>query len=650
MMAFRLVATLFGHAAPCRAKVDTSPRRVSARLITGLLVIAVLPATRLFCQETDQESTDAFQNILRATGAHFEFRYADGQLESVVPDESDGQLLSREIASAAGHSSGSSSSSGGSTWKRHMRVRNYSVSFGHGVRTHGWVSTSREMPLRSFLSVDELVPPFRKSVVDAFDQDAADAGLAAWKFGGLQGDLVALRTSPEDQSASLIVVPRNPEQPPVIRTGESFEQLWQQFPSDIDALLATGERAFGVRLPPASTDKEVLDAVHAQIATSQEKWEQFFELVQGLDTAEFDERQRTLRQISDNYQQWAAQIMQGAQHPDLSVQARATLNKIIKENTAGDQNELNSIIAHLKLADSPAILLKLLQISSEQDRQLIWDRLRKVTGQDFGDDLAAWNDYIDHLPSQDFSSSWNADFDRTELKKISKHWGVLNSIALVDDRLQIERDAWKRFYGGKTIQELMDEVKQELKKRQLPQSWLTNDQYSHRNSKINYEFALFDRLVSDFCDENNITQGPMHRINSQTQGNRSWTGPGRQLDLAMTPGQNNQPSDDHSFFKFHYQQIKGNQAEIWLLSHSEEGFRVTCFDPDSGYLLDVFQAPSLACRVVLLQGATLKHAWAADLKTLRQENGPWLASEVGPRLQELGIGLNLFEPDSTANQ
>lgn len=288
----------------------------------------------------------------------------------------------------------------------------------------------------------------------------------------------------------------------------------------------------GIKLP-SNISATLLDEMMIGVfQVSASDWEDFAKDFADLAAETFKEREAATQRLKSEMKQWESLVAWALSQETVSTEMKSRLLAAIKDETSESAKQISELISS-KLMDNPAKLVDLLTHPSASDEKVllsITDRLKQLTENDFGKDVAAWRKWADEnlqvkvaqesQPDQKGVQSADQRGDKKEVAeegkandaKIAEPENVTDriSIALVreqvsnlltvdindQDRLCVDRDRWAKRFGSKKIPELLQETKDRFKESGLPESWL-NLGGGFDPTTVDYPQLLFAQ-VEDF--------------------------------------------------------------------------------------------------------------------------------------------------------
>ncbi|MBI5722883.1 MAG: hypothetical protein HZA50_02915 [Planctomycetes bacterium] len=175
-------------------------------------------------------------------------------------------------------------------------------------------------------------------------------------------------------------------------SGDSFRAIYEKNHEYVETNVFPLLRHIGIGLPilPYSPQvrQAVLDLIRKPIADEEKG--KIEALLKNLDSDNAAEREAASKTLGENFLRYSGFIIPALKSE--SAEVRQRVKKIIADHP--EQNAIGQFIQSLKLAEDPAYLVELLAGAKEEDKQTLVAALEKLTGEKFGANLSAWQEYI----------------------------------------------------------------------------------------------------------------------------------------------------------------------------------------------------------------------------------------------------------------
>ncbi len=180
-----------------------------------------------------------------------------------------------------------------------------------------------------------------------------------------------------------------------IGSAESFPELVDRYPDFERIGVFDLLRHNGIKMPLLVSDTRVKQRVISRLVAMEQiqpaKTEKLFA---DLDSDDFQVRDAATDTFSKNFETYAELIKEKQQEENLSFEVKSRLAQIIKKNS--QQDEVSDLISSANLLGSADYLVSLIpKQDKEQVKQAIIRRLKQITKQDFGEDVIAWQQWIE---------------------------------------------------------------------------------------------------------------------------------------------------------------------------------------------------------------------------------------------------------------
>lgn len=149
-----------------------------------------------------------------------------------------------------------------------------------------------------------------------------------------------------------------------------------------------------VGLPTTPYSSEVLAAVAARlIKLTPEQEQQALDLIVDLEHDDFKIREQATKQLGQQFDLFYPILMEALADENLSPEARTRLERIVSAHP--DKQRLDKFISTLELLKDAPYLIEILPELNEQQRPLVVSQLESLTEQSFGNDIAAWQTWLE---------------------------------------------------------------------------------------------------------------------------------------------------------------------------------------------------------------------------------------------------------------
>ena len=282
-------------------------------------------------------------------------------------------------------------------------------------------------------------------------------------------------------------------------SAKSFQDFCRKYPLYVKDRLMPVLSGHGIAAPVTRYNPVARDQVLSTIRKMDaDRVAAFRERFKDLDSKKFDEREAATKLLLSQFEEWKDVIRHAIANEEYSFETRVRLKRALDENSSEEDQQLVSMVVSEKLAENAEYLIWLLENEKEEANiQAIIGQLTKITKQEFGPDVAKWKQWIEaSLPavSDDYKVvSKSMAEEIGYLQGMRKQISQIAAFRLEEDRLVINRDLWRDRFGGKTVKELVETTRKEIKERGLPANWF-NSRASHVDDEADYAQVFFDEI------------------------------------------------------------------------------------------------------------------------------------------------------------
>lgn len=239
---------------------------------------------------------------------------------------------------------------------------------------------------RILMRIEERRGDARRTLELLDDPDGATRLLVT----SIDGELILINQSPGGNLRVLAV------EAAAVRAmaSPSFRHFYQSHGAWFEQVLVPALEQLGVRPPLTPAHEAVVEATLAKLhPDDQQRQQQGRELIEALDDDAFTRREEATEALIRGYGEFRNLVVERLREDDISAEMRMRLEQVMD---AGEEEGATAadVIAHFDLLDDPAHLVRVLEKADAGDRPHVVERLEAVTGEDHGEDLAAWKDWL----------------------------------------------------------------------------------------------------------------------------------------------------------------------------------------------------------------------------------------------------------------
>lgn len=596
------------------------------------------PLPSAWQEEAEKKPKGPLDEVAQTLSESIALEFNGGELQAKFPDQAAGQALYTALLRFGG---GGGSSSGGNNWRYNVRGNKLSGIFGNGTI---FPTPARDRPVGSYLHLVEKQQPFRQVHLDCSGRE-----IQVLVIEPALGTVLRLRQA---ESGAVLLQLMTPDSC-VAHQANSFNDLW----FEQSALL--GERFFpllrqlGVGTPAVDLTEKLQAQVLNDLAYGATRQAEFLEAFRDLESDDFQSRAKATERLEAEFSQWSLAIARGMREPGLNAEIRARLRKVFAAKASADEKATAELMDSQRLDSNPRFLVRLLaDCRTPEESQLVRQRLQQLAEQDFAEDLAQWQAWAEKVqpiggspaiaefaPTRAFQATTNFFKARSELSRLLR-------LTADETSIKLDRESWKSRFGGKSIAELAEGIRQQYEGTNLPKGWLNlGDGYDL--STVGYPQVLFEDVVDKLVQGSPYAQS--YYINRRHQASNRPKTLNREFDIQSASGELELHSDNRAqpnqevaeeYLKLNLREMD-SAGSLLSLEELQTGAFSLCFvDQAMDIVLLVSKQPDQPARLGLLRGSeSLQLADASPLK-LFTDNRAVIAEKFVPILQHAGIDLS----------
>ncbi|MCH8043749.1 MAG: hypothetical protein IID44_08510 [Planctomycetes bacterium] len=400
----------------------------------------------------------------------------------------------------------------------------------------------------------------------------------------------------------------------------------------------------GIDAPITPYDKRVQSQVRRMLTPiAGEKLAKFKKIAVGLDSDEFKLREQATRDLTKQFDELADVMRHATLDETYSVEVRARLNEVIRKTSRPEDRRVYDLITKVKLTDKPRYLLWLLSETDDAQRPVIARRLAKVTGQNFGGDVARWRAWLktqaaDVKTTEKPAPPLDLLAKKGKLQAVSKHTARLVKLKWDGDRLRLDRQHWAKPFGGKTIKQLSDEVAAEVTKRGLPATWWNKvDGDDH----VGYPDVLFQSMRNEL--ETDRYSRYFYRGYGHGDGQSEFEANGISASLSTKKSAGRRvfgrraSTKQQKYFKFRLSETAAEKRTLLVQTDEKERLQISLLGEKSHSIVRLLEMPSGLWVVQDVRGTQVFAAKADSFRKLYDQNEEYFTKQFFPLLKHLGI-------------
>ena len=418
----------------------------------------------------------------------------------------------------------------------------------------------------------------------------------------------------------------------------SFDQFCYENPEFVEERLLPILKFIGAGEPVTRFSPTIRDHVIQRLQPLDPAQFAEFEIaIDGLNGSSYEDRQLASSAIAKDFERWAIFVRNAISNIKYPVEVRSRLKKIYESHVSEQQKNRIRLAEDSALHEDAEYLIWLLsRLDSEgtddgeasdaieSNKLLIASQLEEITRQTFGSDISSWQAWLAKSRAVDSKSekkettgdsqSNSPDIDASfqvelgPLNAASKFIGELVKLKLSGDRLIVDRNHWSQQFGGKSIAELNEEIREIVKSKNLPTTWYQpGGEFSA--DATDFPQVIFSRLAG--------VLGPSTQINMPqvvTRGGNKLSSLNREIDTktafarvefhqptqneiqrmnqfgAIHPARRNQEPPKAEYFTFYFREKASPNRSIEIRESKDRALLINILAEETNALLTFVQA------------------------------------------------------------
>ena len=434
--------------------------------------------------------------------------------------------------------------------------------------------------------------------------------------------------------------------------GSSFEEFCRKYPEFVQTRLIAILKKYGFGSPVTRFNPVTRDHVMVLLSpVDDELLLNFRKEFEGLESREYEVREEASAKLNREFEKWKKALRYASGSERFSVEVRARIQKLIRDRSSEEDRQLIGLINSADLVNDREYLVWLLS-QSENDGQKgsVAKRLKLITGEDFGTDLAAWSRWLAReLPAKPTVVA-------TQQKPLVEVDGYLPGMAqptanllmlqLTDGHLSLDRGSWAEQFQGESIKTLVTRLRDQLKKSNLPARWLQSG--GNSLDLMRHEHVLFEHIQTAIPPRKSPNQYSYGNIAGYHRSslNRHVEQPhlfmrlvleGQVLDKknGSPKAATNKPNT------FHYSIRERQDTNLTLTFHEsdESELNLLIASRQAQTVFQLFQDGEGRVNCHLLVGGERKSVGANSFSELYAQYREWFSGNVYPLFARFGIQI-----------
>ena len=407
----------------------------------------------------------------------------------------------------------------------------------------------------------------------------------------------------------------------------------------------------GLKLPPLSVMRLTQDIGLRCMQLERGNWDHVKERFAALDAPTFQSREQATRELAESFSEWETAIILALTKEEIYGETRTRLTRILEEQASPSVKVVANNMIRDELFSDAKFLLTLATIAADDlDRAFLVRRLSEVTGQMFGDDLPAWSEWLAESevesprPAQNTRPTIPPAHSRLDRARVEL--SRLLALTTNDDRLVLNRLAWREPFGNRSAAEIFDQLQEDIQRANIPGRW-TNLGADYELSFVDLPHLLFEHfdeathrsLPGDPEITFRLNTDPQSRPAKKTEWNRNVSTDWFDAQLQFPDTQPPHLAPDAAFqFSLAEKQIHGVRLQLMELPSGE--FHLALSHPQRNTLLLMVQTPGQPARLAFTIGDQA-FDWRDDsIPALFHTHRDLIVEYLWPTLASHGVNLS----------
>jgi len=593
------------------------------------------------------------QKIKKPLSKLFKLKSSNGRL---VPEfEKDRQTAYTEVQSinTIGGNRGGGSSSSGSNWE--IRINNNSF---EGTANYGY---SRVYPNPNpgtwRLKLKELKTPGRDLSISADEKGNVSVTLN----GGDDAYLLRIRQQPTGS----IFVQEVSETTIFSKTSASFDDFCRENSDFTQKRFLPVIRHLGIDAPMTQFDNEVQQSVvnflqpidDAELTSFQTSFK-------NLDSKDYAARKADSDKLAKGFEKWQDFIMRAVNDSNFPHETRFRMMKVMEKNAKPEAVKASRFAIAADLANNPQYLVWLYDLQKDENtRANILVALRKSTGIDLGENIAAWQKQFESTKTEVVKVSKEPPVDLLAesgaLSSTNRYVGQLVKLQLKEDHLSLNRGHWAAQFDGKSIQQIVKETNSALAKLNMPANYDPDPLFEL--GSVSHPQAIFAKMRSEMQSKTKSSSVYYYSYNrtSSSSLNRDFANQDLKASMSFesstsTPtrrttskNMNVKPPElKGKPFKLEILELKSPGRSLVVHEHADGRLRVALITEKSNSVVQILQKPEGEFVLQDVRGAEIYTAKAKTFSKFMGDNKDYCVAKLFPLFAHFGVSFDekLFVP------
>ncbi len=567
-------------------------------------------------------------------------------------------------------SGGGSSSSGNGNWMAYFQGGDFSGYVSSGAMAAHMMARFPNMKTGTSdsdftIEFQELKSPQRELLIGANEDSVFDISLRSSEL----GYLFRFR----QEKGGRVVCQEICSDFVFARSASSFDQFSKQNPDYARERLMRVFEFIGVGKPTTRFSPVVRNQVLRMLRPiGEERRTQFKNAIAKMSASSFKEREAATAEIEKKFQQWQDLIEISMVDESFEIETRTRLRKIYGNHVDETIKQLMELAQSSKLHSDPEYLVWALgKTDDENDKTILAQQLAKLTKEDFELDVDKWNAWFVEQNKKDEDSA-----EKTNELKPGQQTGPMDSVTqfiqqlvkfkTIDGELQLDRKHWGQPFNDRPTEESVAEVKELMRKHNLPLEWLDAGGDFTLDS-TGYPQMIFANMAAQLESEDKQetpqqrTYGYINQADPATRNrfvNTSQISAQLQFHQetgnAFVVGNGNPNPPPERYFHLHFKEQTGAKRILEIHESENKTISITLISDDVDTLIRLVQHPAndpaipadRRCVIFDIRGNQATQRKAKSFAELFRDNTEYLKNEWLPLMEGMGIQIETSTAES----
>ncbi len=506
------------------------------------------------------------------------------------------------------------------------------------------------------LSLEEIDAPRRALSI----QQNADRGLTISLNAIESGYLLRLR----QRSNGSVVIQELEGTSVFAERAENFDAFFREHPQFAEQKLLPLFEHFGLGKLISPYSDEIQEEFISLLSPWQpDELGRARQLTAGLAAKQYKQREAASEAITKSFADHESTLSRAALDRTFSPEIRARLNRIIDKQSSPEAKARRQFLVQMVERQNAAYLLWLMQAQTDPlRRQIIGEALRGLLNIEESADAIAAGDWPTLVASHSLGAWASTELlsggpntlsdplqESGHLQKVAAHTGKLVRLVWRGDQLDVDREHWKKPFGGRDIKDLVKQVEQQIADSQLPPGWFNPGGSLYTIQSAQHPQVLFEHLqVASGKEHSGPVTVSRSYYNARYAGNNT---PNRLFENGALKGrlqfekpQRNRSSTPKEIdlsgkpFLFSLSEVNSPERTVYVHEPASGQLQLRVQSEASDFIMQLVQSENGAL-VQYVRGSQVIAYQAATFRQLQDAHPEFFRDQFFPLLRHLGISV-----------